>query len=728
MILKKAGSLWLILFIPWTTINGLSTGLQSLNDCYCPGQVVSFECTIIGGELTSWEGSALMCQGREITLLHREFNTSTAMGECNSGETMISARSVRVTNNSYTSRLDVTLTPAVIGRDISCSSSDGIIDSTILRISTEPFQPPDVTMDVQPHEITFGWSSVDYNCENISYSISVMNCGTCITNITTSSTSCTGFLPPAMGNICIFGIQTVICGNIAGAIRTSTINLRVPAAPIVISVPRYLNGRTGRTQILIGLNTTFNMEDPFMITNNISGSPINYTISYTDSTFGTICGSEVIPASSCSGKVCNHYFDILESSSCPPSTVIVTVFATNVLGRGPSSVPVARDGLNNLVNVNFDATERSVICTFLNQPSQRIKECIANITYGSDCDQFLGVYEGVDTGDAVRTPSLGTVRGVAEYCFTVTAISNNVTVQVEGNLVNIGTGESGDNIASIVAPLIVVLVLLVLVILIIFIVLLVRWYRRKKSPTIVTIKFAIKDKPGSLAKALKVFKDRHINILGVNTHLHHANFSRIAAKGKKFNHVHCLCSDEDKEYLKSTFDARILEDDGQLQDQQSVSRGAADDQNRKYPITAVITVKDQPGGLWKILHEIGNRGINLLGVNTRSDRESSPGYKDNYVKCSCSELAIFNVVRDLEAIGALRIKVEVEIDIKRETNAVSYLVPDEVGALSRSLQVFSELGINISGVNPDHILDVQRITSHGFKQNYIECSIDDQKR
>ena len=79
-----------------------------------------------------------------------------------------------------------------------------------------------------------------------------------------------------------------------------------------------------------------------MITNNINGSPVNYTIVYTELTFGTICGSEVIPASSCNGRVCNHYFDILVSSSCPPSTVEVTVFATNVLGRGPSSVPAAR--------------------------------------------------------------------------------------------------------------------------------------------------------------------------------------------------------------------------------------------------------------------------------------------------------------------------------------------------------------------------------------------------
>ena len=116
--------------------NAVNSGLRSLNDCFCPGQDVSFECTVIGGELTLWHGNALMCQGGEITLLHNEFNTSAAMGECNSGETLISARGVRVVNNSYTSHLDVTLTPTAIGRDIACSSSDEVIDSTTLRMST----------------------------------------------------------------------------------------------------------------------------------------------------------------------------------------------------------------------------------------------------------------------------------------------------------------------------------------------------------------------------------------------------------------------------------------------------------------------------------------------------------------------------------------------------------------------------------------------------------------
>ena len=36
--------------------------------------------------------------------------------------------------------------------------------------------------------------------------------------------------------------------------------IAVPDAPLVSSVPRYLNGGTGRTRILIGLNTTFDVE------------------------------------------------------------------------------------------------------------------------------------------------------------------------------------------------------------------------------------------------------------------------------------------------------------------------------------------------------------------------------------------------------------------------------------------------------------------------------------
>ena len=97
------------------------------------------------------------------------------------------------------------------------------------------------------------------------------------------------------------------------------------------------------------------------------------------------------------------------------------------------------EGLNNLVNVNFDPNQRTITCTFLNLPHNIMKQCSANITYGANCDLLLNVYSNIGIGDTVVTPQLETVPGVVEYCFLVTAISNNVTVFVEGNLQNLGT-------------------------------------------------------------------------------------------------------------------------------------------------------------------------------------------------------------------------------------------------------------------------------------------------
>jgi prephenate dehydratase len=64
------------------------------------------------------------------------------------------------------------------------------------------------------------------------------------------------------------------------------------------------------------------------------------------------------------------------------------------------------------------------------------------------------------------------------------------------------------------------------------------------------VAFSVKDEPGSLAAALKVFKDCNVNILGLNTHLHHAEFDRNAGNGYKFNYVHCICTKDQKDFLK----------------------------------------------------------------------------------------------------------------------------------------------------------------------------------
>ena len=73
----------------------------------------------------------------------------------------------------------------------------------------------------------------------------------------------------------------------------------------------------------------------------------------------------------------------------------------------------------------------------------------------------------------------------------------------------------------------------------------------------VHVAFSVEDKPGSLAEALKVFKDCNVHILGLNTHLHHAEFDRNAGKGYKFNYVHCMCTKDDKEFLKNELKAEL---------------------------------------------------------------------------------------------------------------------------------------------------------------------------
>ena len=122
------------------------------------------------------------------------------------------------------------------------------------------------------------------------------------------------------------------------------------------------------------------------------------------------------------------------------------------------------------------------------------------------------------------------------------------------------TDSQANATAAIAVPL--VFVLLVLILLIILVAVAAMKYSKStklnaRSTVRVGFKFSIEDKPGSLAKALKVFKDNNINILGLNTHLHHADFDRNAGKEYKFNYIHCMCTKEDKEFLENKLKAEF---------------------------------------------------------------------------------------------------------------------------------------------------------------------------
>ena len=90
--------------------------------CVCPGDTLSYECTIIGTETgaTIWTGSALNdCSTNEIVLLHSYFNTGTYQTmSCNNGA--IVARILSVEGNNYISQLNITVTPHTAGKKVVC--------------------------------------------------------------------------------------------------------------------------------------------------------------------------------------------------------------------------------------------------------------------------------------------------------------------------------------------------------------------------------------------------------------------------------------------------------------------------------------------------------------------------------------------------------------------------------------------------------------------------------
>ena len=71
-----------------------------------------------------WTGTAFDCSSGEIPLLHTYYKRDGGtFGECNNGN--IVARSLRVEDSNYTSQLNVTVTPDVIGKTIECVNYDG---------------------------------------------------------------------------------------------------------------------------------------------------------------------------------------------------------------------------------------------------------------------------------------------------------------------------------------------------------------------------------------------------------------------------------------------------------------------------------------------------------------------------------------------------------------------------------------------------------------------------
>ena len=88
------------------------------SNCSCPGEIITYECTIVSGSFTLWSVGA----GCQILLRHSQPFTDS-LGTCNNGEVV--AQGVEVNNNCFTSQLNILLTLDLDQRTVECSSLRG---------------------------------------------------------------------------------------------------------------------------------------------------------------------------------------------------------------------------------------------------------------------------------------------------------------------------------------------------------------------------------------------------------------------------------------------------------------------------------------------------------------------------------------------------------------------------------------------------------------------------
>jgi hypothetical protein len=105
-------------------------------NCACPGEELTFTCTITGGGITVWSGTAFNCSSstNEIPLSHSRFMEGISRS-CNSGAVV--ARSVGVTDDvCYTSQLRVQVSSSLNSRTVQCAHDSTAGQTTTVGRST----------------------------------------------------------------------------------------------------------------------------------------------------------------------------------------------------------------------------------------------------------------------------------------------------------------------------------------------------------------------------------------------------------------------------------------------------------------------------------------------------------------------------------------------------------------------------------------------------------------
>ena len=122
---------------PFIGLSASNEFLPPVSECTCPGDVLTYTCTVVGGGATLWSGTAFSCSNtrNEILLRHSRFSVEGgAFGDCTNGDLV--GRSLSVQDNCYTSQLNVTVSLGLNGRTVECTNDIMSTEMAVVGRST----------------------------------------------------------------------------------------------------------------------------------------------------------------------------------------------------------------------------------------------------------------------------------------------------------------------------------------------------------------------------------------------------------------------------------------------------------------------------------------------------------------------------------------------------------------------------------------------------------------
>ncbi len=117
----------------------VSPTLPNGRQCFCPGDVETYTCTVVGGGVTLWSGTAFDCPSinNAVALAHFLYSGGTAIGTCTSGAISGVGTSVDTSGAEpcYTSEMSVTISANMDGQSVVCSRDNIVIGIDFLRVA-----------------------------------------------------------------------------------------------------------------------------------------------------------------------------------------------------------------------------------------------------------------------------------------------------------------------------------------------------------------------------------------------------------------------------------------------------------------------------------------------------------------------------------------------------------------------------------------------------------------